>query len=109
MAEEPPKNAPTDEQKDHKKKKNKQKELDAKTVQVKVYSPFKTYFSGPATSVSAENATGPFDILPKHHNFMSILNPGDIVVRTEEGEHKYKIARGIMHVKDNEIVIFLDV
>jgi F0F1-type ATP synthase epsilon subunit len=109
MADEPIKNAPKEEQKDDKKKKKKQKELDSTTVQVKVYSPFKTYFSGPATSVSAENATGPFDILPQHHNFMSILNPGDIVVRTEEGEHKYRIARGIIHVKENEIIIFLDV
>lgn len=90
-------------------KKKKKPALDSKTVQVKVYSPFKTYFSGPATSVSAENETGPFDVLPQHHNFMSILNPGDIRVRTEQGEHKYRIARGIMHVKNNEIIIFLEV
>jgi F0F1-type ATP synthase epsilon subunit len=86
-----------------------QKDLDAKTVNVKLYSPFKTYFDGPATSVSAENDTGPFDILPQHHHFMTLLNPGDITVRSQQGEQKYRIARGVMHVKNNGIVIFLDV
>lgn len=89
-------------------KKDKPK-LDAKTVNVKVYSPFKVYFNGPAFSVSAENETGPFDILPKHYNFMTLLNPGIITVRTEQKDQKFQIARGVMHVKNNGIIIFLDV
>jgi hypothetical protein len=35
------------------------------SMHVKVYSPFKDYYDGQAFSISAENATGPFDILPK--------------------------------------------
>lgn len=84
-------------------------ELDADSIQVKIYSPFKVYFSGPANSVSAENDTGPFDVLPKHHHFMTILNPGDITVRTDQKDQKFRIARGVMHVKNNKITIFLDV
>lgn len=79
------------------------------SLQVKIYSPFKTYFSGPASSVSAENDTGPFDVLPRHHHFMTILNAGDITVRSEQNEQKFRIARGIMHVKNDKVVIFLDV
>lgn len=78
-------------------------------LKVKVYAPFKVYYDGPADSISAVNATGPFDILGKHHNFMTLLNTGDIVVRNNEGEEKISITRGIMHVKANEIVVFLDV
>jgi len=89
-------------------KKEKQK-LDSKTVNVKVYSPFRVYFNGPALSVSAENETGPFDVLPKHYNFMTLLNPGIITVRTEQKDQKFQIARGVMHVKNNGIIIFLDV
>lgn len=84
-------------------------EVDADSIHVKIYSPFKIYFSGPATSVSAENDTGPFDVLPKHHHFMTILNPGDITVRNEGKDQKYRIARGVMHVRDNKVTIFLDV
>ncbi len=79
------------------------------TMHVKVYAPFKVYFDGPATSISAINDTGPFDILPKHHNFMTLLNPGDIVVRSTSGEDVIQITRGIMHVKADDVVVFLDV
>jgi F0F1-type ATP synthase epsilon subunit len=78
-------------------------------MHVKVYAPFKVYFDGDATSISAVNDTGPFDILPQHHNFMTLLNAGDIVVRTEKGEEKVTISRGVMHVKKDEVVVFLDV
>lgn len=82
---------------------------DGKTMYVKVYAPFHTYFDGIAESISAVNETGPFDILPRHHNFMTLLSPGDIVVRTDRGEEKITITRGIMHVKADDVVVFLDV
>ncbi len=83
--------------------------LDDKHMHVKVYAPFKVYYDGPAESVSAENDTGPFDILPKHHNFMTLLNACDIVVQNDGQEERITITRGIMHVKADELVIFLDV
>ena len=78
-------------------------------LHLKVYSPFKTYFEDNVFSVTAVNATGPFDVLPKHHNFMTLLNPCEVVLQTESGEGKIRIARGIMHVKADKVVIFLDV
>ncbi len=87
-----------------------QAELDESSVNVKIYSPFKVYFNGPAKSISAENDTGPFDILPKHHNFMTLLNAGEIkVAKASGGEQRYRIARGVMHVKKNQVIVFLDV
>lgn len=79
------------------------------SMHVKVYAPFKTYFDSEALSISAENETGPFDILPKHHNFMTLLTPCDIIVRTDKGEEKVSISRGVMHVKQDEVIVFLDV
>ena len=78
-------------------------------MHVKVYAPFKVYFDGEASSISAVNDTGPFDVLQKHHNFMTLLNEGDIVVRSDQGEERVKITRGIMHVKADDVVVFLDV
>ncbi len=92
--------------------KNKPKPFNPKapvTMRVKVYSPFKIYFDENAQSISAVNNTGPFDILPKHHNFMTLLNPCDIVVRTNDGEQKFRISRGVMHVKADQVIVFLDV
>ncbi|MEK7603301.1 MAG: hypothetical protein AAB459_03605 [Patescibacteria group bacterium] len=81
---------------------------DAK-MHVKVYAPFKTYYDDDAFSISAVNDTGPFDILPKHHNFMTLLSAGDVVVRNDSGEERVTIGQGIMHVKADEVIVFLDV
>ncbi|QQS19188.1 hypothetical protein IPL68_01140 [Candidatus Saccharibacteria bacterium] len=59
--------------------------------------------------MSAANQTGPFDILQQHHNFITLLVPCDIVVRTEKGEETIRIQNGIMHVKADSVVVFLDV
>ncbi len=82
---------------------------DADHMHVKVYAPFKVYFDGIAQSISAVNDTGPFDILPRHHNFMTLISQGEVIVRTDQGEEKFKIMRGIMHVKADDVVVFLDV
>ncbi len=82
---------------------------DAGHMHVKVYAPFKVYFDGLAHSISAVNDTGPFDILPQHHNFMTLINAGEVIVRTDNGEEKFNITHGIMHVKADDVVVFLDV
>lgn len=79
------------------------------TIAVKVYAPFKVYFEGEAYSVSAVNATGPFDILPRHHNFLCMLVPCTIRVQGVEGEVLVKAHRALMHVKADSVVVFMDV
>jgi hypothetical protein len=79
------------------------------SMEVKIYSPFKNYYEGVAFSVSAENPTGPFDILPGHHNFISLLSACELIVRSEKGEQKIQISGGIMHVKADQLIVFLDV
>ena len=80
------------------------------SMKVLVYSPYKTYYQGVAFSLTAESATGPFAILPQHHSFISLLVPCDVVIRTASGdERKIRISGGIIHVKADEVVIFLDV
>jgi len=80
------------------------------TMAVKVYAPFQVYFEGDAYSVSAVNETGPFDILPRHHNFLCMLVPCSLVVKPVDGSQKtIKIHRALMHVKADRVVVFVDV
>ena len=76
---------------------------------VKIFSPFKTYFQGPALSLSAENKTGPFDVLAGHKNFLTLVVPGVVTVRTKDREENIKIDRGVLHVRDNRASLFLDI
>lgn len=79
-------------------------------MSVKVYSPTRVYYSGLAFSVTATSATGEFDILPKHHPFISLLDACDVVVRTlDEGNRTISISGGLVHVKSDEVIVFLDI
>ncbi len=80
------------------------------TMTVKVYAPFRMYFEGEAVSLTATNETGPFDILPHHHNFLCMLVPCDLIIKTPDGNTQtIKIARALMHVKAEKVVVFVDV
>lgn len=79
-------------------------------MSVKIYAPFRTYFEGPAESLSAENDTGPFDILAQHKNFMTLLKPCTITVRVpQRPDFNLPIQQGVMHVKADKVTVFLDV
>lgn len=79
------------------------------TMAIKVYAPFKIYYEGEGYSLSAVNATGPFDILPHHHNFLCMLVPCNLKIQTPDGEKIIKIHRALMHVKADSITVFVDV
>lgn len=77
---------------------------------LKIYSPFKIYYEGDVDSFSAANDTGPFDILARHHNFLTLLTPCDMRIKTAGKEDEViKITRGIMQVKADYVVVYLDV
>jgi len=78
-------------------------------MSIRVYAPFRVYFEGQAYSISAVNATGPFDILPHHHNFLCMLVPCELVIKTEFDTKRIKIARALMHVKAERVTVFVDV
>lgn len=79
-------------------------------IRAKVYTPFTTYFDGNAYSLSAMNETGTFDVLAGHHNFISMLSPCDIQIQTPEKDIKtIRISRGLLHVRNDFVTVFLDV
>jgi len=78
-------------------------------IHVKVYSPYQNYFDDNAYSISGLNNTGPFDVLPRHHNFITLLNPCVLEVHVTNAIKRIRISRGVMHVKADQVIVFLDV
>lgn len=78
-------------------------------MSIKVYAPFKIYYEGEGLSITAENETGPFDILPKHHNFLCMLVPCDLIIKTPYETKTVRISRALMHVKSEKVTVFVDV
>ena len=79
------------------------------TMNIKVYAPFKVYYEGEGYSITAVNETGPFDILPHHHNFLCMLLPCDIVIHTPYDTQTIRVTRALMHVTGNKVTVFVDV
>ena len=65
-----------------------------------------TLFEGDTTGVSSINDVGPFDILPMHENFISLIRD-KIVIRNKQEAKELKIESGLLKVNNNRVDIFL--
>lgn len=82
---------------------------EVRTLSVIARAPFTAYFEGEATSVSAINKVGDFDILPGHADFFSILVPCEIIIETTDKEPtKFEISNGIITVRDDQVMLFVN-
>lgn len=78
-------------------------------LQVIARAPFKVYYEGKATVVSAANRIGTFDILPGHADFFSMLEAGEVIIEPDEGDPiNFKISNGIVTVRDDEVMLFVN-
>lgn len=77
------------------------------TLKVIARAPFELYYDGPAEVVSAENKIGPFDILPHHADFFSVLRPCTVIIEKPEGDPvTITINNGIVTVRGDEVMLF---
>ena len=72
---------------------------------VKIHSPSGTIWEGAADSVSSVNLKGPFDILPEHARFITVLEKQEIEVRIGQETKKFPVDRGVMSVIDNTVSV----
>jgi F0F1-type ATP synthase epsilon subunit len=72
-------------------------------------APFQIYYEGLATAVTAINQVGEFDILPGHADFFSMLVGCEVVIETNTEPVKFTITNGIITVRDNEVMLFVNV
>jgi F0F1-type ATP synthase epsilon subunit len=76
---------------------------------VSARGPFNVYYEGEANAVTATNRVGEFDILPGHADFFSVLSPCDVIIETPSDPVSFKIANGIITVRDNEVLLFVNI
>jgi len=77
------------------------------TLQVRIISPQQLILDTEATSVSSKNLQGPFDILPQHANFISVIENSPIEVRTPNQKLlKFNFPLAIILVTANKVNIY---
>ena len=64
-------------------------------------------FKDKVKAVTSYNEKGPFDVLPEHENFISLINQ-HLVIHTMDGkENEIKVDTAVIKVYKNEVHIFL--
>lgn len=64
-------------------------------------------FAGDVYAVSSENEIGPFDILPYHENFISLI-ARYLIIHLDGGLKKeIEVAKGVLKVKENKLEVFI--
>jgi F-type H+-transporting ATPase subunit epsilon len=79
------------------------------TLRVKITSPQKVIWEGQADSVSSENTNGPFDILPMHANFITIIENKPIKVSVSGKIEEYSYPRSVLFTQNNTVLIYTNI
>ena len=78
-------------------------------LKVRVISPRQDLFAGQALSVSSVNSVGPFDILPEHAKFVTLVENQKVVLRLVDKTIKeFSFGLAIIHVHENQVNIFIN-
>jgi F0F1-type ATP synthase epsilon subunit len=63
-------------------------------------------WEGEGDSVSSKNSEGPFDILPMHTNFISVVENAPIVVRMGRDKKEFSFPFSVIYAHSNTVFIY---
>ena len=66
-------------------------------------------FQGEVEAVSSFNDKGPFDVLSRHANFISIIKKNVVVHLAQNQEKRIELESGILKVRDNNVEVYLGI
>jgi len=79
-------------------------------LHVRISKATNVVWEGEANSVSSINAEGPFDILPMHANFVTLIKGQLITVRDLDGnEQQFDFKQAVIYVENNQVKIYSDI
>ena len=82
---------------------------EAHTIHVDIVSAEGELFSGAAAMVFASGSEGELGIAPRHAPLLTLLKPGEVRVRTPDGEeHHFFVGGGALEVQPNKVTVLAD-
>jgi F-type H+-transporting ATPase subunit epsilon len=82
---------------------------EAPTIHVDIVSAEGELFSGAASEVFAPASQGDLGILPRHAPLLTLLKPGEVRVRTPDGEeHHFFVGGGALEVQPSRVTVLAD-
>ena len=74
-------------------------------LQVKVITPQQTIFEGHTNAVTSVNSAGRFDILPRHSQFITIIQ--QYLILAPPANQTLKIDSGVIYCHQNQVEIYI--
>jgi F-type H+-transporting ATPase subunit epsilon len=82
---------------------------EAHTIHVDIVSAEGELFSGAAAMVFASGSEGELGIAPRHAPLLTLLKPGEVRVRTPDGEdHHFFVGGGALEVQPHKVTVLAD-
>lgn len=79
------------------------------TILLNIRSRTKEYFHGEVHTITAVNATGVFDILPLHANFITLIKDYVVVDKDTSSEQKVEFKSAVLSVTGNRVEVYVDI
>jgi len=78
------------------------------TFKLEIVTPEKMVFSGEVSAVLAWGVEGQLGILPHHAPLMTMLEPGDLVIKKGSEEDTLTISGGFLEVRPDKVIVLAD-
>jgi F-type H+-transporting ATPase subunit epsilon len=78
------------------------------TFKLEIVTPEKMIFSGEVSSLLAWGVEGQLGILPHHAPLMTMLQPGDLVIKKGGEEDTLTLSGGFLEVRPDKVVVLAD-
>ena len=80
----------------------------ASTIHVDIVSAEGEIFAGPAEMVFVPAKEGELGITPRHAPLLTLLNAGEVRVKTADGEQSVFVGGGALEIQPNRVTILAD-
>lgn len=78
------------------------------TLRLKLVTPVTTVFEQEVAGVSLPTQLGEITVLPHHTELVSVLEPGELVVRTADKTFPLAVSGGVIEVSNNTLYVLAD-
>ena len=79
------------------------------TLSACIKSKEKILFDGTVRTISSVNERGPFDILPLHANFITLILNYVILDKGLSTERRFDIEKGVLYVLSNKVDVYVGI
>lgn len=88
--------------------KNERSITQGQTFDIVVRSRQATFFNGAVSAISSVNIKGPFDVLPRHIHFISLIREYILIQKQNGQTERIVFTDGVIKVKDNKVEVYID-